>query len=102
MVFYIAGKMNGLPDYGRSHFEEAAERLRAEGYTVLNPAELPVGLSPEKYMPICVAMIEAADALYMLTGWERSPGAHIELRYARYQGKAIVYEAEALPEGRRL
>lgn len=47
-------------------------------------------------------MIEAADALYMLTGWERSPGAHIELRYARYQGKAIVYEAEALPDGRGL
>lgn len=43
----------------------------------------------EKYMPICLAMLEQADAICMLDGWEDSDGANIELAYANYQDKAV-------------
>lgn len=94
-VIYIAGKMTGRPDLGRAQFNAAAARLRAEGHIVLNPAELPEGLNPEAYMPICLAMIDAADALYVLAGWSSSRGAQIETQYAAYQGKGLIFEKEA-------
>ena len=91
MIVYIAGRMTGLPDKGRKTFNEAEEKLKARGYTVLNPAKLPDGMPKEKYMPICMAMIDAADRVYMLETWEDSKGAQIELKYALYQGKPIEF-----------
>lgn len=52
------------------------------GYTVLNPATLPEGLTQGEYMDICFAMLRAADAIYLLEGYENSKGALAELAYA--------------------
>lgn len=95
MIIYIAGKMTGLPDLGREHFKMAERRLKKAGHTVLNPAILPDTLPKDAYLPICLAMIDAADSLYMLSGWEDSRGARLERDYAGYQGKLIGYEEEA-------
>lgn len=92
-VIYIAGPMTGLPELNRLAFMEAEKALTEAGFVVLNPAWLPAGLPPAKYMPICLAMLDAAGAVYMLEGWERSHGALIERSYALYQGKA-VFEPE--------
>ena len=92
MIVYIAGKMAGLPDWGRESFNKAEEKLTAEGHIVLNPAKLPIGLSPERYMPIGFAMIDAAEAIYLLRGWKDSKGARLEEAYALYQGKVILHE----------
>ena len=97
MILYIAGKMNGLTDRGKPHFREAAQRLRKNGHIVLNPAVLPVGLYGASYMPICMAMIDAAEAVYALDNWKDSPGATIEVGYAKYQGKEIFYEKDGTP-----
>lgn len=94
MVVYIAGKMSGLPDLGRGHFNEAAKRLRERGHVVLNPADLPVGMPGDKYMPICLAMVGVADAVYALDNWDMSDGAFLEVHYARYQGKMLMFESE--------
>jgi len=91
-VIYIAGPMSGLPDLGRKHFREAEKRLKEAGYIVLNPAVLPKGMEKDRYMPICLAMLEAADAVYMLQGWRSSAGAQMERAYAQYQGKEIWEE----------
>lgn len=93
MILYIAGKMSGFPDMGRARFREAEERLRQRGHVVLNPAALPIGLPPDRYMPICLAMIDASEGIYLLDGWRASRGATIEAEYARYQGKQVLYEA---------
>lgn len=93
-TIYIAGKMSGKADYGRAEFNEAEKRLTEQGYIVLNPASLPVGLPEKAYMPICLAMLEAADAIYVLEGWQDSRGANLEFDYAVYQSKAIVFEAD--------
>lgn len=94
MRIYISGKMTGLPDLGRQKFMETQSQLEKLGHTVLNPAILPPGLEKSAYMPICLAMVDAAEAIYMLDNWKQSPGAQIEHDYAAYRGKLIIYSAE--------
>ena len=96
MTIYIAGKMTGMPDKGRAKFASAAERLREKGHIVLNPAELPDGMPGSSYMPICLAMVGVADAVYALDNWTQSEGATVEVRYAKYQGKVILRERDQL------
>jgi hypothetical protein len=91
MVIYIAGRITGELRY-REKFAAAEQQLKEKGYTVLNPAMLPEGMKPEKYLPICMAMIDAADAIYFLRNWRYSRGALVEHDYAIYQGKVELYE----------
>ncbi len=44
MKVYIAGKISGDPKY-REKFAAEQELLEGQGHIVLNPAELPEGLS---------------------------------------------------------
>jgi len=88
-VVYLAGKIDGDPNY-KEKFRKAAEQLESRGYIVLNPATLPEGMSKEKYMPICLAMLNQADIVLLLSDYKESPGALLELKYADYQDKGIV------------
>lgn len=85
---YIAGPIAGVKNY-KERFAAAQEAAEAYEWAVLNPAALPAGLAKEAYMPICLAMLNAADAVLMLDGWEDSPGAKIERHFALYQGKQV-------------
>lgn len=91
MIIYLSGKMTGLPDLGRKKFAAAAKHLTQQGHIVLNPAALPAGMAKEKYMPICMAMLGQAEAIYMLDNWHDSPGAILEREYAIYQGIPVQY-----------
>lgn len=91
MIYYIAGPMTGMPDGNRPAFHRAAAGLRAEGHTVLDPALLPMDLDDKAYLPICTAMIDAADAVYLLDRWQSSMGAVAEQNYALRQGKLVRY-----------
>lgn len=86
MKIYIAGKITGDPKY-RERFREEAERLEGLGHIVLNPAELPEGMSKAEYMRIYFTIIDCADTVFLLSGWHGSPGARLELAYCRYIGK---------------
>jgi hypothetical protein len=44
-------------------------------------------------------MIDICDAVYMLSDWQKSKGARMELQYAEDWGKAILYEDESTREG---
>lgn len=94
MIIYLAGKMTGLPDWGREQFHEAERILTERGHIVLNPACLPIGLKHENYMQIGLAMLQAADAIMMLDGWRDSDGAHLELEYAHYQRKLTLEQCK--------
>ena len=94
-VVFISDPMTGIADYGRRAFAAAEAALRENGYEViLNPAALPIGMPREKYLPITIAMLEAADTIYMLKGWEYSGGARLEYDYALYQGKTVLREVD--------
>lgn len=92
MKVYISGAMASRPDTYKEIFYEAEEVFQRYGHIVLNPASLPAGLDHNRYMPMCLAMIDAADMVFMLAGWEKSAGARLEKDYAEYQGKWIMYE----------
>lgn len=84
MRIYIAGPMTGLPQFNYPAFFEAAERLRALGHQVENPADNPP--PPCKtwrgYMRLALRQLVTCDAVALLPGWEESRGARIERRLA--------------------
>lgn len=92
---YVAGKINGNPDFYRE-FAEARDRLYRQGWThVITPDVLsPLGLEYEQYMTICCAMIDASEAVYLLRNWKSSPGAIREKFYAMSRNKVILFEED--------
>lgn len=90
MKVYIAGKITGDPDY-RAKFKRAEDRLKEEGYTVINPAVLPAGLDPADYGRICFAMLDSADAVAFLGDFGESQGAKLEFEYCKYAKKKIIH-----------
>lgn len=81
----ISGPMTGYEDFNRPAFNLAADRLRAAGFTVLNPAD---NKAPNDnptwadWMRLALAQLVQADGIALLTGWSSSPGARIEERLA--------------------
>ena len=92
MRIYIAGLMTGYENFNREAFHKAAEALKREGHTVLNPAVLPDGLTQPHYMDICMAMLRCVDAVYMLKGWQQSAGARTELALTEKLGHAVIFQ----------
>lgn len=90
MKVYIGGKITGDPGY-RDKFAAAEIQLGWQGHTVLNPAELPSGMSREDYMRICFAMIDVADAVVFLPDAVDSAGARLEKEYCEYVGKEMEF-----------
>lgn len=93
-VVYLAGRITGREDTYREEFKRWARRERACRRVVLNPAELPEGMPYESYMPICMAMIQAADRVLVLPGSEGSRGVAAEVAFARCIGKPVEYAEE--------
>lgn len=89
MKVYIAGKITGNENY-REEFARAQAELEKGGHTVLNPAVLPEGMTKGEYMRICFAMIDIADVVMFLPGWQDSEGAKLEKQYCRYVGKTTT------------
>jgi hypothetical protein len=89
---YVSGPMSGIPNHNAEAFNEAARRLRAIGYKVLNPAENDNG-SHDKgwvyYMHLDIKHVVESDMLVMLEGWEHSKGAQLEVAVARRLEKQI-------------
>ena len=97
-VIYIAGPMTGYQDFNRDAFESAKLDLIQLGYSVINPATLPDGLTQQQYMAICLQMLMAADEVYMLNGWRKSSGAVAEHALATKLGMKI-HEQKNKAEG---
>lgn len=92
---YISGAISGTEDY-LERFETAEKKLIEEGYTVINPARimssLPADTSYEEYMNIGIIMLDMCQRIYMLKGWEKSPGANREFGYALGKGMELLSE----------
>ena len=91
MRVYLSGAMASCMDTYQQIFANKQYELEYAGLTVINPAMLPVGLDSDRYMPICLAMLDGADAIYLFNDWQNSKGALLEKAYAEYQGKEVIY-----------
>lgn len=80
VVVYISGPMSGLPESNYPAFNAAAEKLRAMGYSVENPAENPDPpcKSWAGFMRLAIVQLMRCDILVRLPGWENSRGAVVE------------------------
>ena len=95
MISFISGPMRGYPDLNHSMFDKAESLLRtAYDRKVLNPCILPTDLPDKAYIPIDLAMLDQADEIVMLPGWNKSLGANTEFRFAEMRGKHISYIVE--------
>lgn len=98
-VYYLAGPMTGLPDFNRGAFIEAAAQLRGYGYEVLNPVEMDLIYGSweeaikrpwQEHLARDVdTVVNKADGVIVLPGWENSRGANLEVRLARTFGKPV-------------
>ena len=98
---YIAGPMTGYEDHNYPAFYEAEEMVRAEGFEPINPARMDEEagrngdereLTPEEYSEALGEDLEAirgCAAIFLLPGWEDSPGAKAELALAEALGLEI-------------
>lgn len=91
---YVAGPMTGIENYNFNNFNRVASELRAQGLTVLNPADAGVveDATWEDYMAYCLTQIGQCGVMYMLKGWEMSRGACLEQLIAMRLGMKIIYE----------
>lgn len=101
---YLSGPMSGLPDLNFPAFKAAAEKLRAAGFEVVNPAELnPIaGSAWADCMRVDIKALLDCDAIVLLDGWEHSRGAKLELHVALALGMTVQALAVALALAREL
>lgn len=115
---YIAGPMSGIDKFNFPKFFAVQAMLEADGWTVFNPANkedeaeisqhvsyltgdapslMANGFNFRKAYTWDVVKVISANAIYMLKGWEASPGATGEHAVAvamksKYPDYEIIYE----------
>lgn len=107
---YIAGPMTGKPSYNFLAFDTARDRLMAEGWAVVSPADMDrmFGFDPIANPELVVTKefleearkrdmeaLERVDAIYMLDGWEDSTGAKAEYWTARWRNIEVIHQESA-------
>lgn len=92
-IIYISGKITGNENY-KEDFAGAELFLREKGFNVINPCtacELDF-FGYEDFMRVDFALIDVADAVFMLSNYSKSPGAFRELNYAIAKRKTLFYQ----------
>ena len=93
-IVYLSGKITDNENY-KKDFACAENFLLQMGYIVLNPTQLEditEGLSQQKLMKIFYQLVDIADIIFMVSGWQKSKGANAELSYAKSLGKKVMYQ----------
>lgn len=116
---YIAGPMSGYPEFNFPAFFEAQKNFEDHGWTVFNPAAKDAETEVQQDASFATGDAKAlmasgwdfksvfmwdvdkvinCDAIFMLKGWEMSPGACAEHAVAvvmrkNYPEKEIMYQS---------
>ena len=106
LTLYIAGPMRGYPENNHPAFLRAEKKLETRKIykTIINPAKIDqlrdneidiYNLSKEDMNQILTEdfiLLMSCDSIYMLRGWENSPGARAEHAIATAFKMYIEYE----------
>ena len=94
---YVAGPMTGIADFNFPEFNAEAEALRAQGLSVLNPADhgIVVGANWADYLRHDIAGLASCERIHLLRGWSKSKGAQLEVTIGKALGMAITYQEGA-------
>jgi len=115
-TLYISGKMRGLKFYNAPKFDYWKKHLENEGWEVISPMDTDrsAGLDPYDFpedhdwsiepagmdmretakRDVVKDIINKADAVFMIDGWETSVGALAEYWAARFSKIPIIHETE--------
>lgn len=90
VIYYLSGAMRGFAFCNYPLFESITKRLRSSGYKILSPHEVNTQGTPRD---VCMtrdvlALLECAGVI-CIEGWERSPGACVEVAMAWAAGLAV-------------
>jgi Domain of unknown function (DUF4406) len=103
MNIYLAGPMRGHPELNHPAFHLWAGRLREAGHVVFNPAEhSPTDPAVAKRQIRALMLtdlnwvLDVADAVVLLPGWETSLGATAEQATAHAIGIPVFLVAKFL------
>jgi hypothetical protein len=113
---YLAGPMSAIPDLNFPAFFKAASDLKSLGFQVFNPAAqdiqdygADVSSDPTQTRSYAVAnigkpsrykeclkkdleyILDEAEVIALLPGWENSPGARTELALAECLGLEVIH-----------
>lgn len=103
MKVYLAGPMSGIPDFNFPAFIIAAKQLREQGHHVFNPAEADIEkwgsmaeIKAKATYRECLRtdlnwILDHAEAIALLPGWEKSKGVAAELALARALGLEVIH-----------
>lgn len=98
MIIYLSGPITNVLDYEQKFADaKLAIKNRYPDYEVINPTmvKLPSNCTHKDYMAIDFMLLDLADAVCMLPGWELSKGACMEYGYATAKD-LIVLELEEM------
>ena len=73
-------------------FKAAESVLRERGHTVFGAEVLPEGMRKEDYVASCKSMIDAADMVLFLKGWQENKGACLTVAYCEFINKMTCTE----------
>ena len=95
-IIYISGKITGNKNC-KEDFAGAELFLREKGFNVINPCTAcELGFFEyEDFMRVDFALIDVADAVFMLENWRDSNGAFRERSYARAMRKTVLYQEDS-------
>lgn len=119
MRWYLSGPMSGVPYSNYPAFEAAAATLRANGFSVVSPAELddpetraaamssPSGVGHTNghtwgdFLSRDVKLVaDEVNGVILLPGWEKSRGARLEAYVALLCGHSFLEYASGVVQKR--